>query len=399
MKTTDAMRCYLVEPRDTLVVRDGRPARSDTIMRCLDFPLPSSLAGLARSEIGFDAERVFVGEPEALKRVPVAGPWLVELDDDRSEVLGPAPADAGWMVPTQDPDAVVAPPPRRIRRAPQAWPEGTASDLPSGLLPVRPLGGDMRGKPPVDVPGFWRWTGPLGLGRWLFDPPSAPESIERDRWPVELGPTRLLDERRTHVSIEGKSRTARDGALFATTGLRLTRRDDRTLREFGLAFGCASDALAAKAGTRPVFLGGERRMSRLRPLDGGWPEPGKDGIAALSKARRLRVMLLTPGIFSQGFRPSDDALSALLGEGARLVAAAVDRPTVVSGFDIARAKANGNRRGEKAVRRAAPAGSVYWVDLPRPLTTAEVEAAWMASVCDDEQDRLDGFGRVLLGVG
>lgn len=392
------MRCFVVEPRDTLVVRDGRPARSDTEMSCLDFPMPSSVAGLVRSEIGFDAERRFVGDPAALLGVEVAGPWLVELGEDgrAADVFGPAPADAGWQMPIGEVDRAV-----RLRRVPMPWPDGVVSDLPDTLLPVQTVGAGAMGKPPAAVPGFWRWSGPRGLSTWLFAPSSAPEVF--DARGAELGPIRLLDERRVHVSIAAETGTAKDGALFATSGLRLAWREPgsgpRSVRRLGLAFGCASAAFAEKAGRRPVLLGGEQRLSRLGALAGGWPMPGEGGWRALAGARRLRVVLLTPAIFAEGYRPSKARLAAVFGEGARLVAAAVDRPQVVSGFDFARAKAEGNRRAEKAVRRAAAPGSVYWVDVPDGMSRARLEAAWMASLCDKQQDRLDGFGRILLGVG
>lgn len=392
----DEMRCFVVEPRDTLVVRDGRPARSDTEMSCLDFPMPSTMAGLARSEIGFDAERHFVGDPAALLGVEVAGPWLVALDADgrAADVFGPAPADAGWRVPVGEVERAV-----RFRRAPMRWPAGVVSDLAEELLAVLPVGEGAAGKPPADVPGFWRWSGERGLGAWLFRPSAAPEAFDADARADELGPVRLVDERRVHVSIAAETGTAKDGALFATTGLRLTWRATGSTRRLGVAFGCASAVFAEKAGRRPVLLGGEQRLSRLTALADGWPLPDEAGWRALAGARRLRVMLWTPAIFDAGYRPSEARLAAVFGEGARLVAAAVDRPQVVSGFDLARAKAAGGRGAEKPVRRAAPAGSVYWVDVPDGLTRARLEDAWMASLCDAAQDRLDGFGRIVLGVG
>lgn len=386
---------WAIEPRDTLVVRDGRPSRRDTPMGCLPFPLPTSVAGLVRSEIGFDEARVFCGDPQSLKEVEVAGPWLVELRDDDIEVFGPAPADARWLMPVSDADAEAAgphdagPPPEavRIRCTARSWGSDIISDLPAGLHPIQPVDGNpLAGKPPQKTPAFWRWRGQYGLARWLFTPPSDREHLPRASLFEGVGPEKLVQEERVHVALDG-DRTAVDGALFSTAGLRTTSQR----RRFAVGFACGSDDFAAKAGSRPVFLGGERRLSRLRPCN-GWPPPTEEQWAALSGARRLRVMLLTPGLFAGGFRPEKERIQALFGDTAKLVAAAVDRPTIVSGYDF-------ERRAEKPVRRAAPAGSVYWIETPEPLGRDALERAWMSSLCDDPQDRLDGFGRILLGVG
>lgn len=393
---------WVIEPRDTLVVRDGRPSRQDTPMGCLPFPLPSSVAGLVRSEIGFDHERVFRGDPNALKQVEVAGPWLVEQLADGAEVFAPAPADARWLAPpaprraTSRARAGVQPEVLRVRCAVGQWPAGVSSDLPDGLMPVLPVDGKgLAGKPPKETPGFWRWGGDRGLGNWLFAPPSAREVFDRDTLNKELGPEKLEQEERTHVALDA-GRTAVDGALFSTAGLRLTDRR----RRFAVGFACDSDAFAAKAGKRPVFLGGERRLSSLMPCPSAWPEPSDSQWDTLSGALQLRVMLLTPGLFEQGFRPSDHQIKATFGIGAKLIGAAVDRPTIVSGFNFERNPKNNNRPyGAKPVRRAAPAGSVYWIELDAPLELDVLKKAWMSSLCDERQDRLDGFGRILLGVG
>jgi CRISPR-associated protein Cmr3 len=56
-------------------------------------------------------------------------------------------------------------------------------------------------------------------------------------------------------------------------------------------------------------------------------------------------------------------------------------------------------RGPKHSRRAAPAGSVYWLDLHDGVRAEDlVREVWMNCVSDDEQDRLDGFGVAVVGV-
>ena len=162
--------------------------------------------------------------------------------------------------------------------------------------------------------------------------------------------------------------------------------------QLALHFACDT----AQAGVAPlapggVTFGGERRLSFLRPSQAALPaspEPLAQLFAAVP--RRARVVLLTPGLFADGFAP------AWIGdERVRVVAAAVPRAQIVSGWDFAAG-------GPKASRRMAAAGSVYWVELPADLDAA----AWLAKVwmkCipnpKNPQDSRDGFGLCAVGVG
>ena len=107
-----------------------------------------------------------------------------------------------------------------------------------------------------------------------------------------------------------------------------------------------------------------------------------------ASGQRLRVVLTTPAIFKDGAVPATI-------RGARVVAACVGRPEVISGWDFS--KSNGG--APKATRRMAPAGSVYWVELDAGQNrNAWIGDAWMKSVSDDAQDQRDGFGVAVVGV-
>ena len=54
------MKNWTVEPRDPLVIRDGRPPSAGMPQaQSLNFPWPSTLAGLARTQAGRDANGRF----------------------------------------------------------------------------------------------------------------------------------------------------------------------------------------------------------------------------------------------------------------------------------------------------------------------------------------------------
>ncbi len=112
--------------------------------------------------------------------------------------------------------------------------------------------------------------------------------------------------------------------------------------------------------------------------------------------RACRVCLLTPAYFEreEGYIPTwlikhDNTIHP------KLKAIAIQRPQVVSGWDL-------EKRGPKPTRRLAPAGTVLFLSFER---TDKVEAIgdwckdiWMKCISDNEQDRLDGFGLAVLGT-
>jgi len=359
---------WLVEPRDTLVVRDGRPLEGGAAsMGCLPFPWPSSTAGFVRTRIGLDSKGHFrLGVDEA-RAIAVAGPWLVALDQDgeASGWLVPAPRDCVWFRETARPDHEV-----RYRLRPAPLPAGARSDLGTAEL-VQPADTLPDGKP-APGPAFW---GGAGVLAWLLTPQRRLAAKEGC-----FGLTGLLHESRTHVSVDAVTRTADEGRLFSTRSLRFVGEGDAAGARYALGVACDDSRLEAGVGV----LGGERRPSFLRragaaatlafPQD--FPEEGE----------RLRVLLVTPALFEGGHAPE-----RLLG--AEVLAAAVGRYEVVTGWDL-------DRQAPKRSRRMAPAGSVYWVRVPEGQTARDwARAAWMRPVSDDAQDRRDGFGLCLVGVG
>ena len=93
------MPVWVIEPHDSLIVRDARPfaATAGARAKSLSFVTPSMVAGTVRGRAGSDGNGAFV-HPNAkeLLQIPVSGPLLVELGD-RQEITQwwlPAPADA-----------------------------------------------------------------------------------------------------------------------------------------------------------------------------------------------------------------------------------------------------------------------------------------------------------------
>ncbi len=72
----------------------------------------------------------------------------------------------------------------------------------------------------------------------------------------------------------------------------------------------------------------------------------------------------------------------------KLISAVTERWLPISGWDYEIGK-------PKTMRRAVPAGSVYFFEIVKGVF--EPEKLWLKSVCKDEQDINDGFGLVIFG--
>lgn len=395
------MQTWLIEPRDPLIVRDGRPFGADIAgsrATSLDFPFPSTTTGGVRTRQGlgkggnFDA--VLIAK---LKQLEVAGPLLVELDKNGNIVdwLLPAPADALWCN-LDDGNGVCRDRARLIPIAPLQVPNGAFTNLPDDDL--SPVGTwQLSGKPFDRPPRYWKSK---HFKEWLTDPQSCNQAIIED-WGHD-GPPK---ETRTHVGIEPASQTALDGALYQTRGLEFTHQVKPPKvggKRLALAIWTAADAL--QEGLTP--FGGERRLTYWRKSDrlieAEFAACKQAVIETIKQSREgdnysCRLILLTPAHFTDGYRP-DWLFKVQPNVKVELKGVAVNRAQVVSGWDFDRTK---TERGQpKATRRLAPSGSVYFVKLTGDEAQIEewCDRIWLKCVSDDWQSRCDGFGSAMLGA-
>lgn len=387
------MPTWIIEPRDPLIVRDGRPFGPDPGVRAtsLEFPFPSTIAGGARGRHGLNEERLFartITNIEQVLGLQVHGPLLVELTtpNGKEELAwyGPAPADA---LLSDDGDRL-----RVLALRPSELPVGSSSNGPADLLP---LGAAERfpAKLSSRAPRFWCWK---HLVKWLLQREAAPWlDAGATVAPDDIGVGGLPRDRRMHVSIESDQKTALDGALFQTSGLSFTLPGRR---RFGLALHTSADfPHFADGGLAP--LAGERRVVAWRKWDASLPGCPPTLAAQLGVDKACRVMLVTPAVFDAGYRPAP-AGPLLRGTdevSVTLRAAALPRPQVVSGWDFA---SNNFAGGPKPTRRLAPAGAVYYLSLNGAPEAIEawVSERWMRPVSDQERDGADGFGLAVFGT-
>jgi CRISPR-associated protein Cmr3 len=144
-------------------------------------------------------------------------------------------------------------------------------------------------------------------------------------------------------------------------------------------------------------LGGDGRAAAMQTMA---LKPAAIPFETLIAQRRCRLVLTTPGIFSQGWLPNGfteqngEYFLDLHGVKAKLVCASVPRSEVISGWDLAKWQ-------PKPALRAAPAGSVYWLEdlqaTPEQLGKLAECGLW-SEPCEDNTRRAEGFNRFALAV-
>jgi len=356
----------LIEPRDPLIVRDGRPFTNTpgARARSLPFPFPQTLAGAYRTRRALLEGLPLPDRAEEVLRWGLRGPLLAEEGKEGWRLLIPRPLDALKLGE------------RVYPLRPLELPEGAGTNLPEGLRPVGLPSPSLKEKPAPLSP-FWYWESFL---EWLLkDSPGgfSPEG--------HGGPT---PEMRTHVALERATQTAREGFLFQTSGLEFARKvrgpAQEEIRRLALV-------LWPEKELEGIFpLGGERRLAFWRKGGPGVPPLPEALVQSLVRFKAARILFLTPTFLEGAYLPKGGAFG-----GARVEAAVVGRPQAVSGWDL--------REGRpKPSRRAVPAGSVYFVRLPKAWGEGEIRAwaerTWFQNLSDEEQDRRDGFGLAALGV-
>ncbi|NIA13607.1 MAG: hypothetical protein GWP08_05955 [Nitrospiraceae bacterium] len=377
--------------RDPIVSRDGRPfgAGQGNRMRSAGWLLPSVVAGSLRSVIGKAAHRDFsIATVRDLLQVAVAGVF---------------PVAEGWLYLPAPQDCVVHPGKGPLRATPQPIGNGACDWPVEGLNPVmlseQQAADEFK---PGEGPAWWPYD---IYAKWL-----AGEDVEFDR--------RFLKEpqieQRTHVKLEAETGAAEEGNLFTTVALPLTH-----LERFGAPSEGAHAArfseisLAARVRANRWCgktvsdldalhpLGGERRLVHWKAATDApvWNCP--DTVhAALAETGRVRMVLVTPAIFRDGWKPgwlNGQLLGSPPGSNVtmKLVGVSIQRWRAVSGWSLANLP--GQPRGPKPVRRVVAASGVYFFEVVDGKGS-DLGDQWLEPVSDDAQARRDGFGLAVWGT-
>ncbi len=359
-------------------------------------PWPSVIAGALRSRIlagdGFDlaafaegkVRHPAIGTPEAPGACRVVAFHLARRwPSGQPEALVLPPAD---LVITKAAQFGQHPPVISVHAMrPVPLPGAGDALLDSYPLPLRPVLAEKSRLKPAG--GYWLTEHALRayLAGRLPEPGDLVEA--KQLWQTEP---------RVGVGLDPGKRSAYEGRLFTAEAVAMARRilpQDAAGFDVGFLVGVAGCAVPREGMLR---VGGDGRAMALRALDEyAFPEPDYE---AISRARRCRMILASPGVFAHGWLPTGvervdgEWRFELYGVRARLVAACVPRAEWISGWDLARER-------PKPARRAAPAGSVYWLDdleASAEQLRALVEGGLWSELYMDPIRRAEGFNRIWL---
>lgn len=377
-----ATTCF-IEPLDVLFLR-GNKLFGDpgSYGESLVPPWPSVVAGALRSRIladdgvdlaAFAASKVnhpALGTPAAPGTFAVSAFQLARrFADGRVEMLVAPPAD---LVIGEAESGT----PNLRRLSPTPLADGLAASNVLPLLPV--LAEQERGKP---AGGYWLTEG--GWKAYLTGKIPSPNDLVRSSalWAID---------HRVGVGLDAEQGRAADGRLFSVQAVAMQKRETS-----GFDVGFLASISGADLPKRGLLrLGGDGRGAELHPTA---PTELTADHAALCSQRRCRIVLTTPGLFTDGWRlPGCDADGRfnLHGVHGKLVCAAVPRSETISGWDLA-------RHEPKAAQRVAPSGSVYWVDeldaTPADLNKLAAAGLW-GDPCEDAARRAEGFNRFVFAT-
>jgi CRISPR-associated protein Cmr3 len=370
------MTAIIFDALDVLMLRGNRLFGGGVHGESFMPPWPSVFAGALASRALADAGKIGEitrqpGRAETILAEALGAEYalMVVALVRGDEALFPLPAD---LVAVEGPDLVTLSP-QALRR--RYFGIGLSNDLPA-LVSFR---SSKRGKP---LGG--QWITAAGLAKHLEGHKPDPSCVVASSSLWQIDP-------RLGIGLDANSRTAAESQIYTTDAVAL-RPGVRFVAEF------AGSQLPT---TGLVRLGGDGRGARIEPpssvLAGtlselGLPQSGWTG---------YRMILATPGLFPHGWLPPgvDPTTRRFKVEGliAELVAAAVPRHEVISGWDVAQHK-------PKPARKAAPAGSCYWFRVLEGDTAvlASLRQSGLWLLMDDNPDntvrRREGFNRVWFGA-
>ena len=395
---------------DPVIARDGRPfgLNQGTKMRSLAWPLPSVMAGSFRTGmVKANGQDSYGGNiRNSLIALEIWGGFPLAA----SQLYLPRPMDAVGR-PTEDGKHLstvyqVTP----CDMASQPLPQGAGCNMPrGGLRPVMLTESQSEEDfKPVRLPAWWPCS---KIVSWL--------TTCQPVWDAEFFDETFLREplrdERDHVSIEAERGAAEEGMVFSTSGLALSWLPKNIsasgvprqralvperMQKVELALAVEDPQQAFPQLNQLRFLwpmGGERRIVFWSASQGDgdlWKCP-QAVQEKLSRAKRVRMVLGTPAIFNDGWKPawldhdltgSPPGVSVKL----KLVGVVSDRWQAISGWSL-------KRGGPKPTRRAVPAGSVYFFECCDE-SAAELAKLWLRPVSDELRERRDGFGVALWGV-
>lgn len=389
---------------DPVIARDGRPfgLNQGTKMRSLAWPLPSVVAGSFRTGMVKGNGQDFYGGNirDSLIALEIWGGF--PLAD--GQLYLPCPMDAVGRANEDGKHLTV------YQVTPQTPPQGAGCNMPHGnLRPVMLTESQSEEEfKPVRLPTWWPCS---KMVSWLTTCQSSWDTAFFD----ETFLREPLRDERDHVSIAAERGAAEEGMVFSTSGLALSWLPKNVSASAALRQRALVPERMQKVALALAVEDPQQAFPQLKQLRFLWPMGGERRIVSwsasqddsdlwkcpqavqekLSGAKRVRMVLGTPAIFNDGWKPAwldDDLVGSPPGVSVKLklVGVVSDRWQAISGWSL-------KRGGPKPTRRAVPAGSVFFFECCDE-GAAELAKLWLRPVSDELRERRDGFGVALWGV-
>lgn len=227
-------------------------------------------------------------------------------------------------------------------------------------------------------------------GKFLLKFPSLKSYLEGTNTSFTPTALNLTFEPKLGIGRNNFSRTTEDGLLYRVNMQRLESKLDfqkKTLHNtFSLVVGFDKIELINKKGF--FKLGGEGKVINYESYS------KENDIPCITlKENRFKIYLATPAIFNNGSVP-DFIQKGFFEKGetkinVRLLTSAIGKPIMVGGFDM-------DKRMPKAMYKAVPAGSVYYLETDS-TENANLLAQFLHQTSISEIRKNEGFGICYIG--
>jgi len=301
---------YFLQAQDVWMFRDSKPfaAGASFLATSIFPPTPQTMQGIIRTHL-YELGAAY-GDAQTLPDgFQIQGPFVGRWSGGKPEIYIPLPLDV--MV----------------------------SDGKLHLMQVGEANYGYQTNLPQEIAKNWR---PLVLpsdvkagkqeeGRWI----RLADYLGGDLSNAQTLKTDALFERepRTGIGLNAGRRTAEDKMFYNAEFI-------RPRQDVGLLVGVNKEVAEAFGASGILAMGGEGRCATYQQVTYTPP--------AVSVGDNLKLVLLTPAYFSEGWRPKGG-----WGDFGTLVSAALGKPQPISGWDVANGK-------PKPLYHFMPAGSVYY---------------------------------------
>jgi len=370
-----------IEPNDVMMFRDGKPfsAGEDHFAGGVFPPYPATIYGALRSHILSLNWSEFDKYAKAEKE-DIPEEILKEIGSPRHNESGSLVLRNFALAGKEDNGTVIRywPMPADV-----AVEKNSDNKKPVLLKPVTFDNSRIITDLPGNLSSPWHRSEKVLTGHQGFLSTEEMKTYLSGNAPGKVKPDSALYEveDRTGIRKNRSRRSVEDGGLYTVSYFRLRANT-------GFAVDVNGTSLLPKEGI--LRLGGDHRSALYG--EAVWDDFSCDGIRAkIAVEKRFKIVLTTPAIFNQGWLPQgidrERMEGSINGINVRLTGASLGKPVGIGGFDMV-------KRLPKPMKKAAPAGSVYYFELKDDADRL-FDNLHLKSISDEKSS--EGFGISIIG--